>query len=278
MKRRPLRLATQTMLLQVVVVAVVAGAGFTLATLLLRTELERQYEQRALAIARSVAQRPGLGDEVGAGTPAATGEVQRYAEQVRGANDALFVVIADRDGIRFSHTDPRLIGEHVSTDPSGPLSGREVVRVERGTLGLSARGKVPLRDWSGAVVGEVSVGIDAEEVDNRLRELLPAAEIFTALALAAGVGGAALLAVRLKRRPFGLEPTDLADLVREQVAVLEGVRDGVLAVDAEGRVSVAPQGDVMTNGANSPLTRRSARSRRSASSVARCRGDDPHCH
>ncbi|SBT46317.1 two-component system, CitB family, sensor kinase [Micromonospora narathiwatensis] len=226
------------MLLQVVVVAIVAAAGFTLATLLLREELEQQYEQRALAIARSVAQRPGLAEEVRTGTPSVAGDVQRYAEQVRTANNALFVVIADRDGIRFSHTDGRLIGEHVSTDPSGPLAGREVVNVERGTLGLSARGKVPLRDQSGVVVGEVSVGIDADEIDNRLHELLPVAEVFTALALGVGVGGAALLAVRLKRRTLGLEPTDLADLVREQVAVLEGVRDGVLAVDAEGRVSV----------------------------------------
>jgi two-component system, CitB family, sensor kinase len=38
--RRPLRLATQTMLLQTVVVAVVAMAGFILATLLLRHEIE----------------------------------------------------------------------------------------------------------------------------------------------------------------------------------------------------------------------------------------------
>ncbi|MGW5671782.1 sensor histidine kinase [Micromonospora sp. NPDC003776] len=229
------------MLLQVVVVAVVAAAGFSLATWLLRNELEQQYEQRALAIARSVAQHPGLAEAVRTGSPSADGDVQRYAEQVRRANKALFVVITDRAGIRFSHTDARLVGQHVSTDPSGPLAGREVVNIERGTLGLSARGKVPLRDASGAVVGEVSVGIDADEISHRLHQLLPAAEVFTTLALAVGVAGAALLAVRLKRRTFGLEPTDLADLVREQVAVLEGVRDGVLAVDVEGRVSVCTE-------------------------------------
>ena len=241
MNRRPLRLATQTMLLQVVVIAVVAAAGFTLAALLLRHELEQQYEQRALAIARSVAQQPGLGDLVQSGEPSPDGEVQRIAEKVRQATNALFVVITDRDGIRFSHTDPAMIGKRVSTDPSGPLAGREEFNIERGTLGLSARGKVPLRDSSGAIVGEVSVGIHADRISDRLDALLPAAAVFTAIALAVGVGGAALLAVRLKRRTLGLEPTDLADLVREQVAVLEGVRDGVLAVDAKGRVSVCTE-------------------------------------
>ncbi|WP_412538221.1 sensor histidine kinase [Longispora sp. K20-0274] len=238
MKRRPLRLATQTMLLQVVVIAVVAAAGFTLATLLLRQEIEQEYEQRALAIARSVAQQPGLAERVATGAPDPDGEVQRSAERVRVATDALFVVVADARGIRYSHTDPGLIGRVVSTDPSEPLAGREVATIERGTLGLSARGKVPLRDSSGTVVGEVSVGIHADELTDRMDVLLRAAGVFTTIALGVGVGGAALLAVRLKRRTLGLEPTELADLVREQVAVLEGVRDGVLAVDATGRVTV----------------------------------------
>jgi two-component system CitB family sensor kinase len=229
------------MLLQTVVVAVVATVGFTIAILLLRHEIEKQYEQRALAIARTVAQEPGLADLVRTGRPTADGEVQRYAERVRRSTNALFVVIADRDGIRYSHTDLNMIGRRVSTDPSGPLSGHEVVNIERGTLGLSARGKVPLTDASGAIVGEVSVGIHADRITDRLDELVPWGVLFTMIALAVGVSGAALLAVRLKRRTLGLEPTDLADLVREQVAVLEGVRDGVLAVDTANRVTVCTE-------------------------------------
>lgn len=229
------------MLLQTIVVAVVAGTGFILATLLLRHEIELQYEQRALAIARSVAQEPGLADLVRSGRPSPDGEVQQYAERIRRSTHALFVVIADRDGIRYSHTDPTMIGKRVSTDPSGPLAGREEWNIDRGTLGLSARGKVPLADASGAIVGEVSVGIHVDRISDRLDQLLPWAAVFTFVAMAVGVGGAALLAVRLKRRTLGLEPTDLADLVREQVAVLEGVRDGVLAVDAANRVTVCTE-------------------------------------
>ena len=143
MSRRPLRLATQTMLLQVVVVTIVAGAGFALATLLLRHELERQFEQRALGIARTTAREPGLADWITQGRPDPAGPVQAYAERVRTSTHALFVVIADRNGIRYSHTDTSLIGQPVSTDPSGPLAGHEVVNIERGTLGPSARGKGP---------------------------------------------------------------------------------------------------------------------------------------
>lgn len=226
------------MLLQVVIIAVLAGVGFLLVAALLRAELERQFEQRALSIAETVAERPGLGDTVRTSEPDPGSELQRYAEQVRHRTGALFVVITDDAGVRYSHTDPAQIGQPVSTDPSGPLAGRTVANLERGTLGLSARGKVPLRDSTGGIVGEVSVGIDANEVSKRLDDLLPLAELFTVLALCVGAGGAGLLAARLKRDTLGLEPAELADLLREQVAVLEGIGEGVLAVDPAGRVSV----------------------------------------
>ena len=65
---------------------------------------------------------------------------------------------------------------------------------------------------------------------------------FAGVALLLGLAGALLLARRLKRQTLGLEPTELADLVREHEAVLHGVRDGVVAVDragAGGRIAMA---------------------------------------
>src|SRR2546423_819483 len=86
------------------------------------------------------------------------GSRQARAERVRQRTGALFVVVTDREGLRLSHPNPDLLGKPVSTDPSEALSGRTEVKVQRGTLGLSARAKVPLRDGSDRVVGEVSVG------------------------------------------------------------------------------------------------------------------------
>jgi two-component system CitB family sensor kinase len=130
----------------------------------------------------------------------------------------------------------------VSTDPSEALGGHDVANIEKGTLGLSARGKTPLRDDAGAVIGEVSVGIDARDVHARLLALIRGTVGFGAVALLVGLAGAGLLARRLKRQTLGLEPTELADLVREHEAVLHGVRDGVVAVertDAGARVAMA---------------------------------------
>ncbi len=235
MFRRALPLRTQAFLTLVGLLVVAVAIGSSLVVLLLRGEMERQYEQRALAIARSVAADPAIVQGV---TADDTPTVQRLAEAVRLRTGALFVVVTDDHGVRMSHPNPAELGQRVSTDPSRVLAGAEVTALERGTLGLSARGKVPLRSAGGVVRGEVSVGIPAGEVSRRTAELIRDALVFTGCTLLAGLLAAAGFAARLKRQTLGLEPWEMAELLREQEAVLHGVADGVLAVDTSGVVTV----------------------------------------
>jgi two-component system, CitB family, sensor kinase len=232
---RRMRFTRQLLLLQIAVVSALVLIGFGLVAWLLHGNLESQYKQRALAVARAVAADPGLGDQVRAGNQPA---VQQTALGQSVATKALFVVVTDARGIRLAHPDTALIGKPVSTDPSEALSGKEVSVIQTGTLGASARGKVPLRDSTGAIVGEVSVGFGVGEIRTSLLHLLALAMPFAAGGLLLGVAGAALLTRMLKRRSFGLEPAELADLVREREAVLHGISDGVLAVDADRRVTM----------------------------------------
>jgi two-component system CitB family sensor kinase len=228
------RIAVLTALLLSLVVLLVTVA----AVVVLRRDLTEQYEQRALAIARSVAQLPGLATAVTSTEPAPSGPVEQQAEAVRRATDALYVVVTDDQGIRFSHPTRSRIGERVSTSPEEALSGHEVVTVERGTLGRSARGKVPLRDADGRVVGEVSVGIDIAAIDEKMQALALTLALIALVPLALGIIGAVSMGRRLRRTTLGLEPEQMADLVREHEAVLHGVTDGILAVDNAGRVTV----------------------------------------
>jgi two-component system CitB family sensor kinase len=235
MFRRTLPLRTQAFLSLVGLLVAVVGLGSALVVLLLRSELEGQFEQRALAVARTVAADPAM---VAAVTADDTATVQQRAEAVRVRTGALFVVLTDEHGVRLSHPNPSLVGQRVSTDPSRALAGSDVTALERGTLGLSARGKVPLRSADGVIRGEVSVGIAAGEVSRRTTTLIVDALMFTGGTLVAGMLAAAGFAARLKRQTLGLEPGEMADLLREQEAVLHGVADGVLAVDAAGTISV----------------------------------------
>ncbi|MQY04086.1 sensor histidine kinase [Actinomadura macrotermitis] len=228
--------ARQVLFLQVGVVVVVACLGYGLVAWMLDGTLREQYGRRALTVARSVAADPAIPAALAAGDPGHL--VQDRAERVRVRTGALFVVVTDRRGIRYSHPTPAELGRRVSTDPSAPLAGREVVRFERGTLGLSARGKVPLYDAGAKVIGEVSVGFDARAIDRELGDALRDLGLFIAGALLLGVLASAAIGRRLKRQTLGLEPYELVELVQEREAVLHGVGEGVVAVDPAGRIAV----------------------------------------
>jgi two-component system CitB family sensor kinase len=230
-----IRFATQALLAQVAVLLLIVGAAFALLALSMRTELEKQYEQRALAVARAVAADPVIVDALEAHRPAPP--VQQRAEAVRTRTGMLFVVVADDRGIRYSHPDPTRIGQPVSTPPEA-LSGRDVTSFETGTLGPRAGGKASVRGADGRVIGQVSVGVAADTVASRFTVLVGTAAGFTGIAVILGIVAAALFAGRLRRQTLGLEPADLPDLLREHEAVLHGIGEGVLAVDPAGRITI----------------------------------------
>lgn len=225
----------QMMMLQVAVVAALGVVSLLVAGFFLRSTLQHQYEQRALSVARTIAADRELGDLVAA-------DEQSRVQQIAGAQEwsahALFVVITNDRGVRLAHPNPDEIGKMVSTDPEEALAGRENVSIERGTLGLSARGKVPLRDSSGRIVGEISVGFAATDIHDALVRVLFIVLPWALAAVLIAVLLTALLGRRLKRLTLGLEPSEVADLVREREAVLHGISEGVLAVDTERRVTM----------------------------------------
>src|SRR3954466_7176592 len=120
-----LRFSTQTLLMSLAVLIVVVLSGLSLMALLLHRDLVDEYEQRALAIARSTAADPVYAQAITRQDP--SGAIQKRAEAVRRRTGALFVVVTDVRGIRYSHPNPANVGQRVSTDPSEALSGRDVV-------------------------------------------------------------------------------------------------------------------------------------------------------
>lgn len=199
-------------------------------------QLDDQAMRRALAIAQTTAQRPRLAHDLRSTAPSPDGPVQREAERIRKATGAEYVVVLDRRGVRWSHTDPRRIGGPVSTDPGEALAGREVMEIDDGTLGRSARGKVPLRDEAGEIVGAVSVGIAYDSVRDRLIHAVPGLFAYAGGALAVGALAAWLISRRVQRQTRDLAFSDISALLAEREAMLHGIREGVVALDRGGRI------------------------------------------
>jgi two-component system CitB family sensor kinase len=241
MKRRGrfwphLRLSRQILLLQLAIIVITLGTGLAVSIIAARDQLDKQSGRQSLAIARSVAQMPGIAAALQR-PPSTHGLVQRAAERVRRATGASFVVVADRRGIRYSHPDAWKIGKHVSTDFGPILSGREYIGVQTGSLGKSVRAKVPLRS-AGRIIGFVSVGLLERNVSQQLRADLPVILIPPAIGLLLGIAGSVLLARRIKRQTFDLEPDEIAALLEQREAMLHGIREGTVATDQSGRITL----------------------------------------
>ncbi len=235
MKTR-LPLAYQILAFQVAIILLSALMGAGAAVWQASQGLDKQYEQRSLAIAESVASNSAVQDALLNGDPA--GLIQKTAEQIRNSTGATYVVVTDRDGIRYSHPNPAMIGKPVDENPATVLAGNTWVGVQQGTLGISARGKAPIFH-EGNVIGLVSVGFLETAVFNQLIAELPGFAVTLLLALGLGVAGSMLLASRLKRQTFGLEPYEIAGLLEEREASLQGIHEGAIATDRDGTITLA---------------------------------------
>ncbi|MDX3072446.1 sensor histidine kinase [Streptomyces sp. MI02-7b] len=234
--RWPRRVFAQVLLVQLVLTTGVITLATGLFLAPLSSQLDQQAMRQALSIAQTTAATPGLARDLLRTRPSVTGPVQQEAERIRRATGALYIVVMDTHGVRWSHTDLAQIGRHVSTDPSVALGGQEIMQIDRGTLGRSARAKVPLRTDLGRIVGAVSVGIAYDSVRERLLATVPVLLLYAGAALGVGVLAALLVSRRLQRRTHGLAFADISALLDEREAMLHGIREGVVALDGAGRI------------------------------------------
>jgi two-component system, CitB family, sensor kinase len=234
-------LSTQILLLMVAIIVLTVGTGLAVSVVESRHELDRRAGQQSLAIARTFASIPAVVRAFSMPQPAAI--IDPIAERVRRMTGAAFVVVANRQGIRYSHPNPKKIGTSLLHDPGenpAPVfAGREFVGVQTGSLGRSVRAKVPIYAPDGrTVVGLVSVGVLERTLSGQLRSDLPVVLIPSLLGLLLGVAGSVLLARRIKRQTFGLEPDEIGALLEQREAMLHGVREGAIAVDVAGRITL----------------------------------------
>lgn len=238
--RRLPKLWTQLLLLELAIIVLTVGVSSVVVYLHSRGDLAKRAGAQSLAIAQTVASDQRVIAAVT--TPDGARIINPIAERIRRATGAAFVVVANRRGIRMSHPNPKLIGKSLLHDPGenpAPIfAGKTFVGEQRGSLGLSMRAKVPIRNAQGRVVGLVSVGVLEKAIASEFRESLPVILVPLLVALTLAALGAFLLARRVKRQTFGLEPDEIGALLEQREAMLHGVREGAITLDPAGRITL----------------------------------------
>ncbi|WP_242145028.1 MULTISPECIES: sensor histidine kinase [unclassified Bacillus cereus group] len=201
-----------------------------------RTTEESQAE-KAKIIARIVAHSPIVLDGLTGRKDAV--EIQTYTNRLLKNTDVQFIVVMDMNGIRKSHPNPQKIGHHfVGGDEGTVLKGKEHMSLAEGTLGISMRVFVPVFSEAGKQVGAVAVGISADNVKERTKESRHIIYIGISIGILVGIIGAVLLARHIKKILFGLEPHEIAKILEERNTMLQSVKEGIIAVDKEARVTL----------------------------------------
>ncbi len=231
-----LSLAGQFFALHLVLVVIALAASGVVAWRQTRGQLDEQTAQRVLAIAESVSTLSTVREAFDDPDPSRV--IAPLAGRIGRATGASFVVVANERQIRYSHPVPSRIGGRLSTDASIALSGQPWTGVEMGTTGRSMRAKVPVLDSSGEVIGVVSVGVPVADVADEVWATLP--ELVSAVVVLVGAGavGTYLIFRRMRRQTFGLAAGEIGTLVEHRMAMLHALKEGVLACDSSGRITL----------------------------------------
>ncbi|SNS11458.1 SpoIIE family protein phosphatase [Actinacidiphila glaucinigra] len=229
--------AGQVFLLQVVVVVLLVVAAVVELLVQARHDSEQEARNRSVAVATTFASSPGIAAALESPDPTAV--LQPRAEQARRLSGVDFIVVTDRQGIRYTHPKPDRIGKKFVGDIGPALRGQVVTESIVGTIGPLVQANVPVLDDRGRVVGIVSSGITIAKVSGAVNDQLPVLLGFAAGVLALATAGTWLIARRLTRQTRGLGPVEMTRMYEHHDAVLHAVREGVLILDGDRRLLLA---------------------------------------
>ena len=204
---------------------------------LVSSTVEEDQSEKATNVARMVAINPTIIEALN-GERDET-EIQPFTKKMKSVTNVQFIVVMDMNGIRKSHPDKNQIGKHFMGGDEGPvLEGKEHVSISKGTLDHSLRSFTPIKNNHGDQIGAVAVGINLDNVEKAVGESRKNIYIGSLFGILMGIIGAVVLARYIKKILLGLEPIQISRLVEERNAMLDSVREGIMAVDHDSKITL----------------------------------------
>jgi len=246
---RRLKLKSRMILILGVMALVQTGFIGLFAVHYLQHSLEEQIGQRALDVAKTIAATPQI---IGAVERRDSRYLQPISLHLAEETQARFVVIGDKQGIRLAHPNPSKLGYSMSDDEGDDnapalIQGNGYLSKALGSMGWSMRGKAPIfSEETGDVVGLVSVGYHLDQVDQIIQRYRMTLIVVIVMSFFLSALIAVWFANHFKKAIFGLEPEQIARLFSEQKAILESVREGIIAINSEGQITTVNKAAVET--------------------------------
>ncbi len=235
--KRPVKLSTLVTLMIGAVIVTVLLSVHLLYYVQIENFTKMHLQDKAMAVARTLASSPEIQHALT--LPADSNIIQPIANQVKNRDCLLFVTIINMQGIRYSHPNPQVVGQHfVGEDFLPALKGMENISINHGVLVEALRVFTPVYNEKHQQIGVVAVGISLDDVAQQITQSrwnILWTVLFGALI---GLIGILILVKALKRILFGLEPYEISTLFEQRQAILESIKEGVIAVDQHSQVTL----------------------------------------
>ncbi len=240
-RRLQLPLASQLVLVQLILIGAVLLAVSAVSVEITRLGFVADQGRRVLTLAENLAASPVVRsedvDRAGAVLPATVTTQQALT----GVDVAM---IADRSGRVVASTDALLVGDVIPWPQmlAAPQRAHQGSVEVRGTAYLIGAAPILSDPPPGNPVRQLGVALVAQRSPSRLDSLVaatPTLLTYLGAALLLGVGGSLLLARWIKRGTLGMEPAEIAALAEQREAIFAGIAEGVLALDIRHRITVA---------------------------------------
>ncbi|MBD8026600.1 sensor histidine kinase [Ureibacillus sp. Re31] len=204
----------------------------------LSSVIKNEIGLKAVQIAKTTANRPDIIAGFYAENPSEV--LQPIAEEIRRETDAEYVVIGNEEGIRYAHPVEDRIGKKMVGDDNEDAleKGLTYISEATGSLGPAIRGKTPVIGYNGEIIGVVSVGYLKTDLSSMFLGYLDNIVYILIFGIIIGIIFSSLLSKRLKKELLDYEPIEIAELLKQQNALIESVREGIIMVDHKGIITV----------------------------------------
>lgn len=197
---------------------------------------EESLGSQAMTVAKMAAQKEAIIDALGEQDPSI--RIQPIAEEIRKSTGAGYVVIGNKENVRFSHQIEENIGKTMGTSSRASLEeGKSVIYKGTGISGDAIKAKTPIYNEEGSIIGVASVGFLTTEAERRMDEYQMKLFIFALFINLLGISGSVMIAKRVKKLIFNLEPEEISFLFKEKEATLESIRDATVALNTDYQVT-----------------------------------------
>ena len=199
--------------------------------------IQEEVGKKALAVSEAISASPSIIQAFDEDDPSAN--IQVYTDAIQHKIDAEFIVVGDKNEVRLAHPLKDRIGKKMVGDDNERAlqDGKSYISKKEGSIGLSIRGKSPIIK-DGDIVGVVSVGYLLEDIHKLVWKQNTPILFLLIVFLGIGMAGAFLIAQHLKKLLHKMEPEEIASLLLQKEAILQSVKEGIIAVDIHNRITL----------------------------------------